>query len=213
MYQNRRTSGLDPLPPSDAPGAPAGLRDRKRAATRSRIAAAAAELAGTDGLARTTVDRIADTAEVGRATFFRYFGSKEQALAEGMNTRWLDAIVAVLAAQPAELGPTAAVIGAFDELGSGFGEIEPQIRELAILVRSSPALWAWTLQVHVQYEDAIAELLAPRMPGGAGDPRARLLGALAMGVVRIALDDWLASGGSLPDRIHDGLQSISIAAD
>ena len=80
-------------------------------------------------------------------------------------------------------------------------------------MRSSPALWAWTLQVHVQYEDAIAELLAPRMPGGAGDPRARLLGALAMGVVRIALDDWLASGGSLPDRIHDGLQSISIAAD
>ncbi len=32
-----------------------------------------------------------------------------------------------------------------------------------------------------------------------------------MATVRIALDDWLAHGGSLPDRIRQGLAAIRIA--
>jgi AcrR family transcriptional regulator len=37
------------------------------------------------GLAVTTVERIADAADISRATFSRYFSSKENAVAEGMN--------------------------------------------------------------------------------------------------------------------------------
>jgi AcrR family transcriptional regulator len=62
------------------------LAERKRTATRQRIAAAAAQVVASIGLAGATVDRIADTADIGRATFFRYFNSKEDAVAEGMNT-------------------------------------------------------------------------------------------------------------------------------
>jgi hypothetical protein len=32
-----------------------------------------------------------------------------------------------------------------------------------------------------------------------------------MATVRIALDDWLAHGGSLPDRVGQGLAAIAIA--
>ena len=32
-----------------------------------------------------------------------------------------------------------------------------------------------------------------------------------MATVRIALDDWLAYGGSLPERIRQGLAAITIA--
>jgi AcrR family transcriptional regulator len=108
------------------------------------------------------VDRIADTADIGRATFFRYFNSKEDA-AEGMNTHWLNRISTALAAQPTGLSATRAVVGAFGELALGFAEIEDQIRELATLTRSSETLDAWTLRVYVRYESAIAELIAPRM--------------------------------------------------
>jgi hypothetical protein len=45
----------------------------------------------------------------------------------------------------------------------------------------------------------------------AQDPRPRLIGALAMATVRIALDDWLAHGGSLPDRVSQGLAAIGVA--
>jgi hypothetical protein len=36
---------------------------------------------------------------------------------------------------------------------------------LATLTGSSETLDAWTLHIYVRYESAIAELIAPRMPG------------------------------------------------
>jgi AcrR family transcriptional regulator len=189
------------------------LAEQKRAATRQRIARAAAQLVISRGLVGATVDDIADTAEIGRATFFRYFNSKEDAVAEGMNTHWLDRIITALAAQPAALSAVEAVAGAFGDLGKGFAEIEDQVRELATLTRSSETLEAWTHgRIYVRYESAIAELIAPRLSGlAAHDPRPRLIGALAMAAVRIALDDWLSDGGSLPDRVRQGLAAIVIA--
>ena len=67
------------------------------------------------------------------------------------------------------------------------------------MTRSSPVLSAWTLQIYLRYEAVIADLVAPRIGDlSADDPRPRLIGAMAMASVRIALDDWLEHGGSLP---------------
>lgn len=188
------------------------LGKHKRTATRQRIAAAAAKLVADVGLAGATVDRIADAAGIGRATFFRYFSSKEDAVAEGVNVHWLNRITGAVAAQPDHLSAVEAVIAAFGDLAIGFTEIEDQVRELAMLTRSSETLDAWTHgRIYVRYESAIAELIAPRLPRLAPqDPRPRLIGALAMAAVRIALDDWLSDGGSLPDRVRRGLAAIAI---
>ncbi|MGD1255964.1 TetR family transcriptional regulator [Mycobacterium seoulense] len=191
--------------------ATASLAERKRTAMRQRIAGAAAQLVADRGLAGTTVDRIADEADIGRATFFRYFNSKEDAVAEGMTVHWLNRITTALAAQPEHLSATDAVIGAFAELAAGSADIEDRIRELATLTRSSETLDAWTLHIYVRYELAIADLIAPRLPRLAPqDPRPRLIGALAMATVRIALDDWLSHGGSLAERVGQGLAAITI---
>jgi AcrR family transcriptional regulator len=190
---------------------PAPLNLRKRQATRDRVATTAAELVAANGLAGTTVERIAAAAEIGRATFFRHFSSKEEAVAEGMTRLWLDEITTALARQPAELSATEAVVEAFGDLGAGFDEITAQIRDLADLSKSSSALSAWTLQTHARYELAIAGLIAPRFAGAAADdPRPRLIGALAMASVRIALDDWVRLGGSLPQRVRSALSSMAI---
>jgi AcrR family transcriptional regulator len=186
--------------------------ERRRAATRQRVAAVAAQLVAGHGLAGATVDRIADAADISRATFFRYFNSKEDAVAEGVNVHWLNRITNALASQPPQLSAAEAIVGAFHQLGLDFAEIEDQVRELATLTRSSETLDAWTLHIYVRYESVIAELIAPRVPAlTADDPRPRLLGALAMATVRIALDDWLRHGGSLPARVSQGLAAISIA--
>ncbi|BAV43704.1 TetR family transcriptional regulator [Mycobacterium ulcerans] len=194
------------------PPAATSLAERKRTATRQRIATAAAQLVADLGLAAATVERIADTADISRATFFRYFNSKEDAVAEGMTAHWLDRIATALAAQPEHLSAVEAVVGAFGGLAVGFAEMEDQVRELATLTRSSETLEAWTLHIYVRYESAIADLIAARIPNLVPqDPRPRLVGALAMAVVRIALDDWLGQGGSLPDRVQQGLAAIVIA--
>jgi AcrR family transcriptional regulator len=64
---------------------PESLAVRKRRATNARIAASAARLASRHGVGNTTVDQIAEDAEVARATFFRYYETKESAVAEGVS--------------------------------------------------------------------------------------------------------------------------------
>ena len=193
------------------PNSRESLTARKQKATRARIAAAAAQSVAENGLAGATVEQIAAAAEIGRATFFRYFSSKEDAVAEGMTTHWLDLITDAIAAQPAHLSAGAAVVAAFESLGDGFGAISGQVRELATLTRSSPVFSAWTLQIYLRYEAAIADLIAPRLADPEpDDPRPRLLGALAMASIRIALDDWLVHGGSLPTRVRSALSSVHV---
>ena len=57
-----------------------GLRERKKQRTEREIAQAALELCCLQGFNATTVEQIAEAAEVSTSTFFRYFGSKEAAL-------------------------------------------------------------------------------------------------------------------------------------
>ena len=54
------------------------LRERKQQRAREQIVAAAFELFAERGFAAVTVADIAERAEVGRTTFFRYFGDKQE---------------------------------------------------------------------------------------------------------------------------------------
>jgi AcrR family transcriptional regulator len=190
---------------------PESLAVRKRRATNARIAASAARLAGLHGVGGTTVDQIAADAEVARATFFRYYDTKESAVAEGITGPWLTLVTEAIARQPGDLPAKEALVTAFGELAAEFPAHAGQIRELARLTRSSPALGAWTAQTYHRYEQAIAGLLTPRFGDLTGhDPRPRLLAALAMAAVRISLDDWIDHGGELPDLIRRALDAISV---
>jgi TetR/AcrR family transcriptional regulator, cholesterol catabolism regulator len=56
------------------------LRERKKAATKERIYLEALELFRKEGFSSTTVDEIAEAAEVSKGTFFNYYTSKESLL-------------------------------------------------------------------------------------------------------------------------------------
>ena len=60
-----------------------GLRERRRRETTTQIHEAAVAGAEADGLAATTVARIAERAGISSRTFFRYFASKEEAILPG----------------------------------------------------------------------------------------------------------------------------------
>ena len=186
------------------------LRVRKRQRTRERIATAAAQLVMQNGLSATTVEQIAEAADVARATFFRYFESKEYAVAEGFTATWIAAITDALRRQPAELSVNDALSAAFAELTPGFSVVESSISEIERQTRDSLTLRAWTLLCYLNFEAAIAEAIAPRLADlTVDDPRPRLIGALAMASVRISIDDWLRDGGSLSDRISRAVNSMT----
>jgi AcrR family transcriptional regulator len=195
------------------PRAPDGLRERKRLATHQRIADEAARLATDRGMSGTTIEEIAAAAEIGRATFFRYFDTKEIAIAEGFSTPWLTMMVEALQAQPAELGPVEAVTAAFRHFELVFAEDQETILRQSKLSQSSPGLQAWTLQVFARFEQAIGATLAPRFDDlRPEDPRPRMLGALVMAAIRHAMDRWLAGDarGDLAQFTRDALTCVTV---
>lgn len=183
------------------------------AATRQRIADAAARLATERGVAATTADEIAAEAGVGRATFFRHFDSKELAVATGLSDAAIYVLAEVLAGVPAELGPLDAVRAAYRVLGEDFEANRRMFLDQAELSRSSPAMVAWTLHLYVDWEVALADAVRPRFADlRPSDPRPRMLGALVMAAARLACDDWVAGGGrgDLPALIEHYLDAISL---
>ena len=85
---------------------PAGLRERKKAKTRAAIREHALRLFREQGYGGTTVEQIAEAAEVSPATFYRYFPTKEDVVLQDD----LDVLTfGSFEAQPAELSPLAAV--------------------------------------------------------------------------------------------------------
>jgi AcrR family transcriptional regulator len=73
MYQTNTRRGAFPRP---------SLRERKKLQTRSAIINRAVELFNTQGFYNTSIDDIADAADVSRGTFFNYFGYKEAVIVE-----------------------------------------------------------------------------------------------------------------------------------
>jgi len=65
---------------SNSANSDGGLRERKRAATRQAITAAARSLTAARGLSGFTVEEVCEQADISRRTFFNYFHTKEDAV-------------------------------------------------------------------------------------------------------------------------------------
>lgn len=88
-------TGASPAP--DAPPSP-GLRERKKIRTREAIRSAAYALIEQQGYDSTTVEQIAERAEVSPSTVFRYFPTKEDIV---VTDEYDEPLLAELAARPA----------------------------------------------------------------------------------------------------------------
>jgi AcrR family transcriptional regulator len=192
-----------------------GLRARRREETRRRIATAAVELVTEQGIPATTIEQIVARADVGRATFFRHFESKELAVAVGLNDVAVFVFTSTLQGLPADLGPLEAVRETHRQLASGFDGMRSMYLEQAQLSRSSPAMVAWTLYLYLDWEVAIADAVRPRFSElSQHDPRPRMVGALAMAAARLACDAWVATEGrgDLPAMLQQYLAAIEVGA-
>jgi AcrR family transcriptional regulator len=124
------------------PAPRAGLRERKKVRTRQAIRAAAYRLFAEQGYDATSVDRIADAAEVSPSTVFRYFPTKEDIV---LTDEYDDEMAEVLRGRPADEQPLASVRFV---MHSVIGRMlhDPAMREEMVrreeLVRDVPAIRA-----------------------------------------------------------------------
>jgi len=130
-----------------------GLRERKKQATRIAIRGAAMALFEQQGFAHTTFDRIAEAANVSRATVFSYFPTKEE-IVFGDAAAAVGALAAALAERPAGQS-TIATVRAW--LGELTGWIEPELVLQLRLAREVPSIGARRLRLHGEIQNAIAD--------------------------------------------------------
>ena len=177
--------------PDAAPGRP-GLRERKKARTRAAIREHALRLFREQGYDATTVEQIAEAAEVSPSTFFRYFPTKEDVvLQDDMDLLWMD----VFRAQPPDLGPIAAMRTAVRTAFEGMAASEfDQLRETMDLTMAIPAVQARMMEEFARTTQRIAEAVAERSGKDAGDFAVK---ALAGAVVGIAMAAWFDHPGDL----------------
>ena len=184
-----------------------GLRERKKLATRR----AALALFKSQGYAATTVEQIAQAADVAPMTVYRYFGTKEAtvvsvsltpALREGLG-RMADALASDGAPTVAEVSGLVALLAA---------EEEDWLESLAVrgeLVASTPeleqALWAqssaWTTTLAEQLP---TEALSARVQARA------LAGACLEGLLAWRDRSAFPDADSLVDVIQEALNAIRV---
>jgi AcrR family transcriptional regulator len=160
---------------------PTGLRERKKAKTRAAIREHALRLFREHGYGGTTVEQIAEAAEVSPATFYRYFPTKEDVVLQDD----LDVLAfRTFEQQPAELGPLAAMRAAMADARPRFTAEERQrFRETTMLTLAVPEIRARALDEFARTIDVFAAVLAKRAGREPDDAEVRAIAGAIFGVI------------------------------
>ena len=200
------------LPSQRPDGLPAGLRARKKLKTRLAIQEHALRLFREQGYNETTVEQIAEAAEVSPSTFFRYFPTKEDVvLFDALDPLLIEAF----RRQPAELSPIRALRAGIHEVWGALtpGQVEDQ-RERGILAYQVPQLqgvWAADL---IRTARLMADLLAERVGRDPDDVRVQaytgaVMGAMIASMIPMLEDpaaDFIADIDAALDFLEGGLR-------
>lgn len=159
---------------------PIGLRERKKAKTRAAMQQHALRLFRERGYEATTVEQIAEAAEVSASTFFRYFSTKEDVVLYDA----LDPLmIAAFKAQPAELSPVQALRGATHAV---FAALPPEemedMRERFTLISAVPELRAHLLNEFSATIQLAGEMIAQRVGLPVDDFAVRIFAGALIGV-------------------------------
>jgi AcrR family transcriptional regulator len=179
-----------------------GLRERKKARTRAAIREHALRLFREQGYSATTVDQIAEAADVSPSTFFRYFPTKEDVvLLDEMD------VIAIgeFEKQPAEMSTVAAFRAASRALFEKLSEEElGRLRETAELTLTVPELRARAMDEFARTITDIAAAAARRSGRSPDDFAVRVLAGALVGVIMAATMPWTewAEEGARPDMLE-----------
>jgi AcrR family transcriptional regulator len=193
---------VHPQRPGPAEQARPGLRERKKAKTRAAIREQALRLIREQGYDATTVEQIAEAAEVSPSTFFRYFPTKEDVvLQDDLDLLWIDAV----RAQPAELSPMAAMRAALRDAFANMTEADMTALHETMDLAAIPAVRARMLDEFARTNQVLASVIAERAGRSADDFAVQTVAGAVLGVAMAA---WFTAPDDIEtfaDRYERGL--------
>lgn len=170
----------------------ADVRDRSREILRAELAVAASDFCAERGFESVTVDDIAQAIGVSRATFFRYFGSKEDAVvaaARTVRTPLADGIRGEPAGVSAWTAARSAMAATVEVARVDPGRLRSRVR----MISASPALRARLALHHADDRVELAEALTERMT----DPHAaRAVAGAAMAAIDLGWSLWASDSSA-----------------
>lgn len=193
--------------------APTGLRERKKQQTRRALQDAAMRLFAEKGYDRTTIEEIADVADVSYRTFFRYFATKEEVL-EADFTELFERMEAAVS----ERGDTSlfdSLIAVGTDMCREFEDRGDFLLLRYRLVLATPVLAARALLLQSELHARLADLVVGELDVSGDDIVAvRLLLGSINGVFDAALAIYMEAEGrrSLVGLFEDGVRTLDPVA-
>jgi TetR/AcrR family transcriptional regulator, regulator of mycofactocin system len=170
-------------------------RERKKQETRAALEAAALRLFAEKGYEHTTVEDIADAADVAVRTFFRYYSSKQHILFGDVAHNIVGRVAKALAARPDDEHPVDAILAALHTLRMGDPDERRQIVDRMRLLERAPELQGTYLMVFHNVHETIADFVAARTGLSAkSDLYPQLLAGATTTAIKASLAVLLATG-------------------
>jgi AcrR family transcriptional regulator len=189
------------------------LRERVRRRTRAEVAEVAFDLFAARGFEVTTADEVAAAAGISRASFFRLFSSKEEAVFVALEATG-SVVAAALAERPAGEDPWTALRSAFTvAIDQYLGDPEQALAR-ARLAQQNPALRGRLIDLQNSWGRDIREPLAERMRQDADSLAVEAVVRAALAAFDVAATRWGdAGGGDLIALIDDSFESVAAIFD
>jgi AcrR family transcriptional regulator len=170
-----------------------GLRMRKKLRTHAAIVEAAFDLFEEHGFEETTVEQIAERADISTTTFFRYFPTKFDLVVCGGQAQ-LPQLAQVVVDRPKSESDFVAIREAILEIW--VPEIDPGPTVCAAhAVLHSPTLRGIFENISRGWVTAVCDALAQRNGLDEPDRRCRLVARVALGTFGAAVESWVANKG------------------
>ncbi len=185
----------------------ADLRERKKQATRRRIAAEALRLFVEQGYAAATMERIAAAADVSPRTVFRYYPTKADLVFHHEHT-WMEIFEAEAADRPPD-EKAAAMLRRVSHRIADHIEADPTPVITAIgVVAKSPELRSREAALNWRWVDLVAASVADHSVGAFA---ARVAGAAVMGMIATVVSEWVQTypDSDMHELIDEGFDLLS----
>lgn len=180
---------------------PPPLREKKQELVRAALRDAALDLFLERGFEAVRVEEITDRAGVSRRTFFRYFASKDDLMAQGVD-EFREVVRRVAEGSPRNARP----LELFRKIAAEVARISaaaPRSRDVVRIMLASPGARTAQMTRVAAVEDVLEEAFRSRCRGREERKTAGIFAAMTLAAVGAIMREWCLADGAPVERITE----------